>query len=623
MRESEFIDKNKEKWAELEELSRATYKRPRNLYKQFIDLTDDLSYARTFFGNRSVRSYLNGIGQSMYFMIYKVRNSRRSALVDFWKTELPLMMYAARREMLWAAIAFFGAVAIGAFSAAQDPDFVRTILGDGYVNMTLENIANDDPMAVYKDPDAAGMTFRITLNNLFVDLLAFFMGLFYAVGALGVLVVNGVMVGAFQYFFIEKGVIFDSLLTIWMHGTLEMSAAVISGGAGIVLGRGLVLPGTLSRIKALQLSARRGFLILLGILPLTIIAGVIEGFITRLTYVPYGIRFVFIFLCFAFVFGYYWWYPRVVHRKTSGKAYVPYRLAVDQPQRFNFFEEREFTDSFLVVFSLFRRYFKEWITVSLVIGVLYAVGGWLVMGDGLAPSFPWEYADYPTLTNLHLIFYNSNSMWFMIAACGLWSMAVTLFALHIWQYDHEVPTLLGAFKAKKTAILSALVWSSLAAITLSITVQIGVSIMAVALFTVVPFFVLAAIIQLHEPIAWFSVPRRVFAVLSSKLLGIFTLIFILGLVCVLLSVLIDTVIINMLFQFIGMLFSPDWIDPATLGVVFHLMLVWLWLSYWTMTYVYALSIGYFQLRNAKEAVFMNDLVKDFGQQKQIRGIARE
>ena len=118
------------------------------------------------------------------------------------------------------------------------------------------------------------------------------------------------MLGSFQYFFVEQGLFQESFLTIWMHGALEISAIVIAGAAGITVGRGLAFPGTLPRVRSFQLAARRGMTIFVGVLPLLLIAGFIEGFFTRFTDAPDILRGLFIFVCFAFVYSYYWWYPK-------------------------------------------------------------------------------------------------------------------------------------------------------------------------------------------------------------------------------------------------------------------------------------------------------------------------
>ena len=122
------------------------------------------------------------------------------------------------------------------------PEFLRVILGDSYVDMTLENIESGDPMAVYKQKGEFEMSLGITLNNLWVSFLTFVTGAFFTIGSIAVLVRNGIMLGSFQYFFIERDLFWESFLTVWVHGTLEISAIIIAGAAGITMGRGWSSP---------------------------------------------------------------------------------------------------------------------------------------------------------------------------------------------------------------------------------------------------------------------------------------------------------------------------------------------------------------------------------------------
>ena len=97
----------------------------------------------------------------------------------------------------------------------------------------------------------------------------------------------------------------QSFFTIWMHGAIEISCIVIAGAAGLTMGGGLVFPGTLSRLQSLQLSARRGLMIMLTILPLIVLAAFIEGFITRYSEASYIVRGIVIFGSFGFIISYY------------------------------------------------------------------------------------------------------------------------------------------------------------------------------------------------------------------------------------------------------------------------------------------------------------------------------
>jgi len=371
MRETKFIQDNKEKWAEYEKVLKKEHQHPDKLNEIFVNVTDDLSYARTFYKNRSVRVYLNGLAQSIFTNIYKNKQSPADRFVNFWKEELPQLVYEARQAFLLAFLVFAGAFIIGVLSTAMDIDFPRIILGDDYVDMTIENIKKGDPMAVYKDQGQFGMSVGITFNNIFVALLTFVMGAFAAIGAIGILIQNGIMVGAFQYFFYTQGVFLESFLTIWMHGTLEISAIIIAGAAGITMGKGWVFPGTLSRLKSFQISARRGLKIMMGLIPIFITAGFIEGYITRLTDVPDLIRAAFILLCLFFIIWYFVWYP--YHKAKAGFniAGAKYQLQPDRPQSIDFGAIKKTGSLFGDTFIIYRQHFWKIISAATLASILY------------------------------------------------------------------------------------------------------------------------------------------------------------------------------------------------------------------------------------------------------------
>lgn len=134
-------------------------------------------------------------------------------------------------------IDFMVSVGVGVLSAANDPDFVRLILGNAYVDMTLSNIAEGNPMGVYGSASEVPMFLGITLNNVMVAFNCFAMGLLTSFGTAYMLFNNGVMLGAFQTFFYQHGLLWESALAVWLHGTLEIWAIIVAGAAGLTLGK--------------------------------------------------------------------------------------------------------------------------------------------------------------------------------------------------------------------------------------------------------------------------------------------------------------------------------------------------------------------------------------------------
>jgi uncharacterized membrane protein SpoIIM required for sporulation len=309
MRETRFISQNKEKWLESETLLTTPEKDPEKLSTLFTQVVDDLSFSRTHYQNRSVRVYLNKIAREYFSIIYSHQRERKNRFKLFWMDELPQIIIFCRKQLLISLLIFVFAAGVGIFSAIKDPQFTSTILGDDYVAMTKANIEKGDPMAVYKQRGEVDMLLSITFNNLMVAFRTYVFGALFSVGTVAILLFNGIMVGCFQFFFIERGLLAESALTIWLHGTLEISSIILAGGAGLTLGSGLIFPGTYSRLQAFQLSAIRSLKLMIGITPIFILAAVIESFLTRYTEVPDLVRLLLIIISAAFILGYFVIYP--------------------------------------------------------------------------------------------------------------------------------------------------------------------------------------------------------------------------------------------------------------------------------------------------------------------------
>ncbi len=153
------------------------------------------------------------------------------------------------------------------------------------------------------------MFLGITFNNIRVSFLVFVAGIFTSIASGYLLFSNGIMLGAFQYFFYQKGLLMTSALTIWIHGTLEISAIIIAGAAGIIMGNGLLFPGTYSRLQSFKNGAKKGLKIIIGLVPIFILAGFLEGFVTRMTGIPDLFKIAIILGSAIFIFIYFIFIP--------------------------------------------------------------------------------------------------------------------------------------------------------------------------------------------------------------------------------------------------------------------------------------------------------------------------
>ncbi len=318
MNEIQFLHKNIKKWEAFEALlDTKNHVQPDEMSDLFINLTDDLAYSRTHFPDAKSTQFLNQLTQKAHREIYQSQPINKSRIKIFWASEFPLLIYASRKEILVSFIILSISVLIGLISNKYDNGFSRVIMGDSYVNMTLSNIQKGDPLAVYKSMNQVDMFLGITLNNIKVSFLAFAMGILTPIGVGFIMLQNGVMLGTFHSFLAEQGFLLSSITTIWVHGTYEIFAITVAGGAGIVIGNSIIFPKTYSRIESFRRGAIRGSKMIIGLIPVFVIAGFLEGFVTRYTQVPYVVRFGIIFFSLLSIVFYFYLYPIFLIKKSK------------------------------------------------------------------------------------------------------------------------------------------------------------------------------------------------------------------------------------------------------------------------------------------------------------------
>lgn len=319
MREVAFIKQNKEKWLDFEAVIFGKAKKnPDEIAGLYIHLINDLSYAQTYYPKSKTVVYLNYLASQIYQRIYKTKRHEKNRLLYFFSEEIPLLIYQYRRYVLYAFLLFLLFVGIGVLSAMYDDDLCRLILGDAYVNKTLENIKGGDPVAIYKSGSNWGGFIGITMNNLQVGAYCFIMGIFGGLGTFYILFKNCLMLGAFQYFFYQEGVFWESVQGIWIHGSMEIFAIVIESAAGFILGASILFPQTFSRINSLKIGFRNSFKIFLSTVPFTIAAGFLEGFVTRYSLeMPNWLNLVIILSTLSAISFYYLIFPFIVAKKIK------------------------------------------------------------------------------------------------------------------------------------------------------------------------------------------------------------------------------------------------------------------------------------------------------------------
>ncbi len=314
MREALFIKRNRQRWQQIQD---SPSKHPDEMAREFIQLAEDLGYSKTFYPQSKTTQYLNGAASQKYLAIYQNKKEKHNRIISFFKLTLPLIIAKHHRVLLITFCLFMLFVSIGFFSAKNDETFVRQLLGDNYVDMTLQNIKEGHPFGVYGYGNSFLSFIYIFINNLVISLREFGGGILLGITTINSLMYNSVMVGAFEYMFYSNGLLENSLLTTLIHGTLELSTFVVAATSGIVLAKSWLFPGTAKRIDALKQGAKEGVIIAMANVPMLFIAAFFESFVTRHADMPVWLKLLIIVFSLSIVLGYFVIYPLSLKKKLN------------------------------------------------------------------------------------------------------------------------------------------------------------------------------------------------------------------------------------------------------------------------------------------------------------------
>lgn len=314
MREALFIKKNKDRWLKIQDQPSAD---PDELAADFTKLLDDLAYAKTFYPAGKVTGFINAQASKIYLDIYRNRKEESNRIVRFWKYDLPLVIRKHHRTVLFAFVVFAVFFVIGYFTSASDEEITRSILSDDYVDMTHDNIEKGNPFGVYESGNPVLSWLGIMINNIKVAVRDFVAGIFAGVPTFYSLGKFGITVGAFDQMFAAKGLGMDFWMVVFVHGTLEITAFIITCTGGFVLGKSYLFPGTIRRWDAFKTGARDGIKLLIGMIPVLALAAFFEGLFTRLYNDMSILTTLIVILSALFVIWYFVIYPVRVYKKLS------------------------------------------------------------------------------------------------------------------------------------------------------------------------------------------------------------------------------------------------------------------------------------------------------------------
>lgn len=297
-----WLEKRRPYWARLEELiersrkgvSSLTHQELRELGLLYRQTASDLAAVREDVSSHHLTVYLNQLLGRCHNLIYLGHKPQVSGIVRFYRDTYPAVFRETLPQIAIAvAIFVFGMIAAWAVTI-HDPAFAYRVIGPRMMETIEQRKMWTDSIVTVKPLASSG----IMTNNLSVSFAAFAMGITGGIGTIWMMLMNGLLIGVIGAATWKAGMALQLWSFVAPHGVLELPAIFIAGGAGLEIARGLLFPGMLPRKVSLARAGRRASKLVLGVIPLLVVAGLLEGFFSP-SGAPYQVKFLLAGFLFA------------------------------------------------------------------------------------------------------------------------------------------------------------------------------------------------------------------------------------------------------------------------------------------------------------------------------------
>ena len=291
MRPEEFVLERRPEWEQLEQLvRRASGARLGGLRADEVvalaglyrRAAADLSRAQRDWPSEPVTQYLNGLVARGHGVVYRRGGAVLQRLGTFYSRTLPQTFRAAHWYLVVAALLLFLPAVVTAIAVATHPQLADSVLPA----RLIDKVKQHELWTTIAREERPLMSGFIMTNNIKVSILVFAGGMAATLPAIGLLIYNGVQLGAAFGLTQAYGLSGGLLEFVVGHGVIELSVVVAAGAAGLMLGWAILAPGPRSRGDALVLAGRRAIVIIAGLTPLLVVAGLIEGLLSPSTDAP-------------------------------------------------------------------------------------------------------------------------------------------------------------------------------------------------------------------------------------------------------------------------------------------------------------------------------------------------
>jgi uncharacterized membrane protein SpoIIM required for sporulation len=291
-----WLEKRRPHWLRLEQLVALSGRRSiaslkstelQELALLYRQSASDLATVREDPASKQLTFYLNQLLGRAHNLIYMGRKASRRGIWTFYKDIYPVIFRQTLPDTLAAFVLFLAAGCAGFLMGMADPSFIRHFLGPQMIE-TIERHEMWTHSIVTVKPLASS---AILTNNISVAFSTFALGITAGIGTVWMMLLNGLMMGVVAVACWREGMSLPLWSFVAAHGVLELPAIFIAGGAGLGIAKGLLFPGSLPRRESLVRAGARSVRLVLGTIPMLVVAGAVEGFVSP-TDLPYQLKFL-------------------------------------------------------------------------------------------------------------------------------------------------------------------------------------------------------------------------------------------------------------------------------------------------------------------------------------------
>ncbi|NLQ04894.1 stage II sporulation protein M [Cylindrospermopsis raciborskii] len=294
-----WIGTREENWQRLDSLlSKIELKRPRSLKSSEIrelaslyrSITADLARARTYNVSHTLVQSLQLLATRAYTQIYQgSRKQEWEAVIQFYRWGFPAVVQQTFPYIITATGLFILGMLVGWWYSWQDPRFMSLLIPESLISQVRDRGELWMGSIVGMEPLASS---NIMINNISVSFSAVAGGITGGLFTIYILVFNGLLIGSIGTLVSENNLAYPFWAFVFPHGALELPAIFFAGAAGLLLGRGILFPGKYLRVEAIKYYSSLAAQLVFGIVPLLIIAGIIEGFFSPNPIIPDPVKYL-------------------------------------------------------------------------------------------------------------------------------------------------------------------------------------------------------------------------------------------------------------------------------------------------------------------------------------------